>query len=122
MFSYPLRTFGRVVLMFKADPKFPPTYSLPSLGPIFPASNPLSLLLGIYTLLDTLTSSSIEFTDLKKNFPEIIKLSDYEWYFDKFRVFPIDKSSEYIGSSCLNPILNPSVGWKFWSSLFKVNP
>ena len=73
-------------MKFTADPKFPPTYSSPSFGPNFPDSNPLSLLLGIYTLLDTLTSSSIELTDLKNHLPDKIKLSDTEWYFEKFIV------------------------------------
>ena len=77
-----------------ADPKFPPTYSFPSLGPILPDSKPLNLLLGIYTLLETLTSSSIELTDLKKNLLDNIKLSVTEWYFAKFKVLLIDKSSE----------------------------
>ena len=40
--------------------------------------NPLNLLLGIYTLLETLTSSSIEFTDFKKNLPDKTRLSDTE--------------------------------------------
>ena len=47
IFSYPLKIFGNVVFKFNADPKFPPTYSLPSLGPNFPDSKPLNLLLGI---------------------------------------------------------------------------
>ena len=38
---------SRGVLEFNADPKFPPTYSLPSFGPNLPGSNPLNLLLGM---------------------------------------------------------------------------
>ena len=47
-----------VVFRFKAEPKFPPTYSTPSFGPIFPGSNPLSLLPERNNLFDILTSSS----------------------------------------------------------------
>ena len=47
MFSYPLKTFGSVVSKFNADPKLPPTYSVPSFGPNLPDSKPLNLLLGI---------------------------------------------------------------------------
>ena len=42
-----LNMLGNVVFKFTAEPKFPPTYSFPSLGPILPDSKPLNLTLGI---------------------------------------------------------------------------
>ena len=69
-------------------------YCVPSLGPIDPDSNPLNLWLGIYTLFDTLTFSSSELTDSKKNFADNIKASLTEWYLEAINEFSIVESSE----------------------------
>ena len=42
---------------------------------------------------------------MNSKFPERIKLSVIEVYLEKLNVFDTDKSSEYKGRACLNPIL-----------------
>ena len=44
--SFSKKTSGSVVFKFRAAASLPPIYCVPSLGPIFPLSKPLSILLG----------------------------------------------------------------------------
>ena len=62
--------------MFADVTKFPPIKSLPSFGPIFPLSNPLKLLDGIYSRSDNLIFLFvIEFAVLIKNDALVILFS-----------------------------------------------
>ena len=63
-------------------------WSLPSIGPIFPLSNPLNLLVPKVFLLLTLTSSSpIPFIVEIKNLPAPTKSSEKDLYLVALNVF-----------------------------------